>query len=90
MCLGTSKPKKVTLTNKNSPAAYLRRDRDRAVHDCRRPQHLLGRDHRAEKSCSFEVEFAPTKVGDASGGIEVTYDGTSPSVNLEGNGVAAR
>jgi len=37
------------------------------------------------KTCSFDVEFAPTSAGKVSGGsIDVIYNGTSPEVALEG------
>jgi hypothetical protein len=39
-----------------------------------------------KKTCSFYVEFSPTTVGAASGGISVTYNGTSPAVALTGKG----
>jgi hypothetical protein len=40
--------------------------------------------------CAFYVEFVPASVGEATGGIEVTYhDGSRTQLALEGNGIAA-
>ncbi len=42
-----------------------------------------------KKKCSFDVEFAPATVADVTGGsIDVIYNGTSPAVGLQGNGIA--
>jgi hypothetical protein len=43
------------------------------------------------KTCSFDVEFAPTMVGEVTGGsIDVAYNGSSPVVALKGNGIALK
>ncbi len=86
----TSKPKKVTLTNKSLLAAEIS-DVTAAA-----PFMIAGRANTCsgetiapKKTCSFEVEFSPTAVGKVTdGSIDVTYNGTSPAVTLEGNGVA--
>ncbi len=75
---------------RHAGGADRQRDRDRAVRDCRRREHLLRQHHRPRKTCTFAVEFAPSSVGKEIGGIDVTYNGTSPSLVLEGNGVAPR
>ncbi len=59
----------MTLTNKGTLAAQIYGDRDRAVHDCRRREYLLGQDHRSEEDLPFDVEFAPAKVADVTGGL---------------------
>ena len=87
----TSKPKKVTLTNKGTVPAQISSVTATTpftiaggVNTC------SGQTLAPKKSCSFEVEFAPTTVGSSSGGIDVAYDGTSPAVALTGNGIAGK
>jgi hypothetical protein len=86
---GSSAPKKVTLTNKGSNAAHI------SSVNATMPFMIAGGSNTcagstiaARKTCSFEVEFAPTTVGNVtSGSIDVTYNGTSPAVSLSGNGI---
>jgi hypothetical protein len=89
----TSKPKKVTLTNRGSFAAQISGVTATA------PFSVAGGANTCtgasiapkKKTCSFYIEFAPTTVGEVSGGsIEVTYNGMSPAVALKGNGIATK
>jgi hypothetical protein len=42
-----------------------------------------------KKKCAFEVEFAPATVANVTGGsIDVTYNGSSPAMSLNGTGIA--
>lgn len=41
-----------------------------------------------KKNCSFDVEFAPVTVANVTGAIDVTYNGTSPAVALDGDSIA--
>jgi aspartate oxidase len=88
---GTSKPKKVTLTNKGHAAAQISGvTATVAFTIAGGPNACSGETIAPKKTCSFYVQFAPTSVADATGGIDVIYNGTSPSVVLEGNGIASR
>ena len=88
---GTSKPKKVTLTNKGTIGAVISNVTATAPFMIASSANTCsGKTLAANKTCSFEVEFAPTEVAAATGGIDVTYDGTSPTVALEGNGIAMK
>ncbi len=86
----TSKPKKVKLTNKGNAAAQI------SAITATSPftiggsgNSCAGQSIAPKKNCSFEVEFAPAVVETAvHGSIEVTYNGASPSVALEGNAEA--
>jgi len=86
----TSKPKKVTLTNKGTNAAVIGSVTATppfaiasAADTC------SGKTIAVKKNCSFDVEFAPATPGAVSGGsIEVTYNGASPTVSLSGTGIA--
>jgi hypothetical protein len=86
---GTSKPKKVTLTNKGTVAAQI------STVSVTTPFTIAGGSDTCsgeniapKKTCSFSVEFAPTTVANESGGIDVTYNGASPAVTLAGEGIA--
>jgi len=84
---GTSKPKKVTLTNKGTLAAQI------TDVSATTPFTIAGGANTCldktiapKGTCSFMVEFAPTTVGNVTGGsIDVTYNGSSPAVSLSGN-----
>jgi uncharacterized repeat protein (TIGR03803 family) len=86
---GTGKPKKVTLTNKGTAAAQI-------VNVTAPAAFLISGDTclcniiAPQDTCSFVLKFAPTKVGNVNGGIDVTYNGTSPVVALKGKGIAMR
>jgi hypothetical protein len=42
-----------------------------------------------KKKCAFEVEFAPATVANVTAGsIDVTYNGSRPTMNLNGTGIA--
>jgi hypothetical protein len=87
----TSKPKKVTLTNKgNVPAQISSVTATAPFSIAGGPNTCLGEAIALKKTCSFFVEFAPTAVANATGAIDVTYDGTSPGVALAGNGIAMK
>jgi len=88
---GTSKPKTVTLTNKEKLAAEISSVTVTAAFKIASGANTCASATVAPgKSCSFEVEFAPTTVADvANGSIDVMYNGISPVVTLEGNGTAA-
>ena len=87
---GTSKPKKVELTNKGTTAAAIGSVTATApfviaggTNSC------SGKSIAVKKKCSFDVEFAPATVADVTGGsIDVSYNGNSPAVSLAGDGVA--
>jgi hypothetical protein len=87
----TSKPKKVTLTNKGARAAHISDVTTSA------PFAIAGGANTCldatiapKKTCSFDVEFTPTTVKKVTGSVDVTYEGTSPAIALEGNGIAAK
>jgi uncharacterized repeat protein (TIGR03803 family) len=89
----TSKPKKVTLTNKGTFAAQISSVTATAPFTIAGGANTCTGESIApkKKTCSFYVEFAPTTVGEVSGGsIEVTYNGTSPAIALKGNGIAIK
>jgi hypothetical protein len=89
----TSKPKKVTLTNRGSFAAQISSVTATAPFSIGGGANTCAGESIApkKKTCSFYVEFAPTTVGEVSGGsIDVTYNGTSPSIALQGKGVATK
>ena len=88
---GTSKSKKVSLTNKGTIAAVI-------GSVTATPPFVVaggantcsGQTIAPKKKCSFEVEFAPATPGAVSDQtIEVGYNGASPAMNLSGNGIAA-
>ena len=87
---GTSKPKKVTLTNKGTNAAVIGSVIATAPFAIAGVEDTCsGQSIAAKKKCSFEVEFSPATPGAVSGGsIEVSYNGTSPAVSLSGTGIA--
>ena len=88
---GTSKPKKVTLTNKDTFPARISTVTATAPFTIASSRNTCsGETIAPKKTCSFEVEFAPTTVGEATGSIDVTYNGTSPAVALTGNGIAGK
>ena len=87
---GTSKPKKVTLTNKGTNAAVI------GSVTATPPFAIAsggdtcsGQTIAPKKKCSFGVEFVPATPGAATGGsIEVSYNGANPTVSLSGTGIA--
>ena len=87
---GTSKSKKVSLTNKGTIAAVI------GSVTATPPFVVAGGENTCsgqtiapKKKCSFEVEFAPATPGAVSDQtIEVGYNGASPAMNLSGNGIA--
>ena len=87
---GTSKPKKVTLTNRGIASALIAGTAPTApftttggADTC--TGHIIA----PKKTCSFSVEFVPTGVANVSGGsLDVIYNGTSPAVSLAGDGIA--
>jgi hypothetical protein len=87
----TSKPKKVTLSNKGTLAAMISNVTATAPFTIAGGANTCsGQTIAPKKTCSFYVEFAPTTVANVTGSINVTYNGTSPAVVLKGNGIAAR
>ena len=86
----TSTPKKVTLTNKGEAAAQISTVTATAPFTIAGANTCSGEAIASKGTCSFEIEFAPTTVAEATGGIDVTYNGRSPLVALEGKGIASR
>ncbi|HYB89661.1 MAG TPA: choice-of-anchor D domain-containing protein [Candidatus Binataceae bacterium] len=87
---GTSAPKKVTLTNKGKAPAQISNVTAAApfliaggANTC------TGQTIAVKKTCSFDVEFAPAAPGKVAGGIDVAYNGASPTLVLRGDGIAA-
>jgi uncharacterized repeat protein (TIGR03803 family) len=89
---GTSKPKKVTLANKDTLPAHIAGVTATPPFTIAGSANTcMGQTIAPKRTCSFEVEFAPTTVGEVSGGsIDITYNGTSPAVSLEGNGISKK
>jgi len=87
---GTSKPKKVTLTNQGTLPAQISRVTATAPFKIAAGANTCsGKAPAPKRTCSFEVEFAPTTVSnDDAGSVDVTYNGASPLVTLVGNGIA--
>jgi len=86
---GTSKPKKVTLTNQGTAAAQIANvTRIAPFMIASSGNTCTGRTIAPKKTCSFEVEFAPKTLGPASGSFYVIYNGTSPASALTGDGMA--
>ncbi len=88
---GTSKPKKVTLTNKGNSAAQIASVTATAPFTIGGAANTCtGKTITSKKTCSFSVEFAPATVANVTNGsIDVAYNGTSPVVTLAGNGISA-
>ncbi len=88
----TSKPKKVTLTDKGTAAAVIGSVTASAPFAIASAADTCsGKTIAAKKTCSFDVEFAPVTPGAVTGGsIEVSYNGTSPAVSLSGTGIAVK
>jgi uncharacterized repeat protein (TIGR03803 family) len=85
---GTSKPKKVRLTNKGKVVAQISSVSATAPFAIAGGNNTCtGQTLAPKKTCSFEVEFAPTTVANETGGIEVTYNGPSPAIALAGDGI---
>jgi hypothetical protein len=88
---GTSKPKTMKLINKGTlPAQIAGLTATAPFEIAGGADTCTGQSIAPKKTCTFAVEFAPTTVGKATGGIDVTYNGTSPTVALAGNGVAPK
>jgi len=85
----TSKPKKVTLTNKGTIAAVIGSvSATPPFAIASGADTCSGKSIAAKKTCSLGVEFAPSTPGAATGGsIDVSYNGTSPKVSLSGTGI---
>jgi uncharacterized repeat protein (TIGR03803 family) len=90
--LGTSKPKKVKLTNKGTLPAHISTLAATAPFTIASGGNTCSGEIVApKKTCTFSVEFSPTNVGPASSGsIDVTYNGTSPAVGLSGTGISGK
>ncbi len=89
---GTSKPKKVTLTNKGTAAALIGSVTATPPFVIASSKDTCsGQSIAPKKKCSFEVEFAPATPGAATGGsIDVSYNGASPAMSLNGIGVEVK
>jgi uncharacterized repeat protein (TIGR03803 family) len=89
---GSSKPKKFTLTNEGTVGAHIANVSVTAPFKIGTGANTCSRQSIAlKKTCSFYVEFAPTTIGPVSGGsLNVTYNGASPAVALEGTGIAKK
>ncbi len=87
----TSKPKKVTLTNKGTAAAAIRSVTATPPFAIAGDNTCSGQTIAVKKKCSFDVEFAPATPGAVTGGsIDVSYNGTSPMMSLSGTGIAVK
>jgi uncharacterized repeat protein (TIGR03803 family) len=86
---GTSKPKKVTLTNKGTADAQIGSlARNAPFIIAGGPNSCANANIAPKGKCSFYVEFAPTSPASVSGkSIYVTYNGVSPALDLSGSGV---
>ncbi len=86
---GTSKPKKVTLTNQgNAPAEISCVTATAPFTIAGGPNTCAGETIAIKKTCSFYVEFRPTIAAELSdGSINVVYNGTSPMVTLKGTSI---
>ncbi|MGC1343614.1 MAG: FG-GAP-like repeat-containing protein [Candidatus Binataceae bacterium] len=83
----SSKPKKVKLTNKGTATAQIASVT--ATGPFTIGETCAGQSIAPKKSCTFEVEFAPATVeASIQGSVDVTYNGASPSIALEGTGEA--
>ncbi len=89
---GISRPRKVTLSNKGkNPAQISMLTASAAFTIAGGADTCSGHTFAPQKTCSFEVEFAPAKVANGiTGTIEVPYNGSSPTVSLEGDAVAIK
>jgi hypothetical protein len=87
---GTSKPKKVALTNKGTTAALIESVTAPPPFAIAGGKDTCsGQSIEPKKKCSFEVEFAPATPGAVSDQtIEVGYNGGSPAMSLSGTGIA--
>jgi hypothetical protein len=87
---GTSRPAKVTLVNRGSVAADLTSVSASAPFAVAQANDTCsGHTIVARGRCSFDLVFMPTTVVPSTGGsVNVTYNGTSPTVTLKGNGTA--
>jgi HYDIN/CFA65/VesB family protein len=90
----TSKPKKVTLANRGKAPALIS-----AVVTvppftftiASGADTCSGKTIAPKKTCSFEVEYTPTTVGEVDGAFAgVLYNGTSPLVTLKGIAIALK
>jgi hypothetical protein len=90
----TSKPRKVTLANRGKNPALislvlLYPPFPVTFTIATGTDTCSGKIIPPKRSCSFEVEYTPTNVGNMDGGIAVVaYNGTSPEIELEGIGLA--
>ena len=87
---GTSKPKKVALTNKGTTAAVIGSVTATPPFVVAGGENTCsGQTIEPKKKCSFDVEFAPATPGAVSDQtIEVGYNGASPAMSLSGTGIA--
>jgi len=85
----TSKPRKVTLTNKGTAAAVIGSVTATPPFTIASGDTCSGQSIAVKRKCSFGVEFAPATPGVVTGGsIDVSYNGISPAMNLSGTGNA--
>ncbi len=85
----TSKPQKVTLTNRGAAAVIGSVTASAPFVIAGGADTCSGQSIAPKKKCSFDVEFAPATPGAVSGGsIDVSYNGASPAMNLSGTGLA--
>ena len=87
---GTSKPRKVTLVNRGAVSAAIAGVSPTAPFAVAPGSDTCSRQTIAAKGrCTFSLVFMPTSVARGIGGsVDVTYNGTSPSMTLKGNGTA--
>jgi len=86
---GTSKPKKVTLTNKGTIAAVIGQVIGSTLFVIAGEDTCSGKTIAPKKKCSFDIEFAPATPGIVSDQtVDVAYNGASPAMSLSGTGLA--
>ena len=86
---GTSKPKKMTLTNKGTNAAVIIQVIGSTLFHTAGEDTCSGQTIAPKKKCSFDIEFAPATPGVVSDqAIDVLFNGESPAMNLSGTGLA--
>jgi len=88
----TSRPKTVTLRNDGTVPAVIAHVTATAPFKLGGGTNTCsGKTIAPTKTCSFHVEFAPTMVGEVTGGsIDVAYNGSSPAIALEGDGIPVK
>ncbi len=88
---GTSKLKKIKLSNKGSAAANISNISASAPFVIASSANTCtGHSIPPKKTCTFEVEFEPALVSEVTNGsLNVIYNGASPTVTLTGDAIAA-